>query len=489
MKARYSTGFAAFAVAVLVFAVAGCAMKSGAASAKDAAVLNGGKGENAGTSGNAAGRGAGGSGGAGKRQAVIPVQAVTVEVGLLSAARTTAGVVAPVTQSQVAAQVSGVVLKVPRRVGDWVRSGETVMQLDDSQFRLSLESAKAALESAKINRSIGEDNSRDSNPKLALQLQSAQSALDSAKLNHDAQKALFDLGGISASALATAESQLATAQANLEGAKAALAQNDKAGEQTLAQLTLAVTVAQNQVDQAALNLKNASIRAPFTGQLSAVNLQPGMYAGLNTVAFSIVSAEKEIVFNVSPTDAALLGAGSSVTFGFQGAEYPSRVRQQPSAPVNGVVPLVADIPAGAKGLSYGSVGSVSYRVPLAQGALVPLSSLQTLEDRNYVFVVVSGRVETKDVTVIAEAGTIAAVSGVSAGDVVVDNPPPGLIKGSAVQPTMTDAAAGTSGKANGKQGGEASAAPKAGQGSADGAPRGNGKWKGKKGAGGAQAGE
>ena len=104
-----------------------------------------------------------------------------VEVGTLTAERTTAGVISPVTQSQVVAQVAGVVRSVPRRVGDWVRSGETVMQLDDAQLKLSLASSEATLENAKINLAVGKDNSTDSNPKLQYQVQSAQSAYDSAK--------------------------------------------------------------------------------------------------------------------------------------------------------------------------------------------------------------------------------------------------------------------------------------------------------------------
>jgi multidrug efflux pump subunit AcrA (membrane-fusion protein) len=269
-------------------------------------------------------------------------------------------------------------------------------------------------------------------------VQSAQSAYDSAKKYYDAQKALFDLGGISASQLDTAQSQLATAQANLESAKISLSQNGKADDQTIAQLKLSVTTAQNQVDQARLNLRNAAIRAPFAGQLAAINLQPGMYASLNTAAFTLVSAERQISFNVAPGDAALLKSGSPILFTYQGSAYPARVSQSPSAPISGVVPMFATSGAGALSLAYGSVGTVGYSIPLATGALVPLSALQTLENQNYVFVIEKNKVSVRNVTVIAEAGTTAAVDGVSAGDVIVMSPPPGLIRGSQVQPTMVD---------------------------------------------------
>lgn len=483
MKSRYSGLFfslcAALCAALCATAlVLGCskapsasqgqaASKWGAASAGgEAPAGSGGAGVGGtGETGGAQGRGRQG----GRRSAVVPVQTAAVKVGVLVADRSTTGIVSPAVQSQVAAQVAGVVRRVPHLVGDWVKAGETVIQLDDSQFRLSVSSAQATVENARINLAVGQDSSKQANPKLALQLKSAQSAYDSAKKNYDAQKALFDLGGISASQLDTAASQLSAAQANLEGAKTALDQNGKADDQAIAQLKLALTQAENQLAQAELNLQNSSIRAPFAGQLAAINLQPGMYAGLNTAAFSLVSSDRRIAFSVAPSDAPHLGSGTSLSFLYQGKSYPIKVLQSPSAPISGVVPMVASL--GGASFPYGAVGSVVYRIPLASGTLVPLSALDALENQNYVFVVEGGRAVSKNVAVVAEAGTTAAVSGIEAGEVVVLSPPPGLLSGSQVQAI---AAAETAGQAEGQ-------APAGRTGAAGGQSK---SWGGKRGAGG-----
>jgi len=397
----------------------------------------------------------------GRRSAIVPVQTIRAESGALAVDKSTAGVISPATQSQVVSQVAGVVAKVPRAAGDWVKVGDVVVQLDDSQLRLTLATAQAALESAKINLSIGQDNVSQANPKLSLQVKSAQAALDSAQKFYDSQKALFDLGGISASALDTAASQLANAQANLEGAKTALDQNGKSDEQTLAQLKIAVDQAANQVAQAKLNLQYASIRAPFAGQIAAINLQPGMYAGLNTPVFTLVSAQRQIDFNVPPADASVLRIGAAIRFEYGGKASSISVRQAPSAPIAGVVPMVAS--AGGLSLPYGSVGNVVYKITLAQGLLIPMAALATLEDRNYVFVVDGeNKARVKYVTIIAEGGTTAAVAGVAAGDAVIVSPPPGLIEGSQVQP----AAAGQAGRAQAASAGGAGE----GQGRAAGVP-------------------
>ena len=394
----------------------------------------------------AAARGSGGQTGGqyGRRQSVIPVEVATVQVGLLSADRETAGVVSPVTQSQVAAQVAGVVQKLFHLSGDWVKTGDPIVQLDDSQLRLGVANADAALENAKINLAVGEDNANQANPKLSLQVQSAQSALDSAQKYYDSQKALYALGGISASQLDSASSQLTAAQANLEGAKTALDQNQKSGDWNIAQLKLAVTQAQNALQQARLNLQYASIRAPFSGQIAAINVQPGMYVGLNTSVLTLVSAAREIAFSVAPPDAPAVPVGTRLTFDFNGKDYPIRVSQAPSAPVSGVIPLVATA-IGPFDLPFGAVGNVTYRVGVARGAMLPIAALATLENQNFVFLVENGKAVVQNVSIVGEAGITAVVDGLVDGSQVIVSPPPGMLQGSPVQIVTAGQSSVTSG--------------------------------------------
>ncbi len=370
--------------------------------------------------------------GGGRRFAAIPVQAVTVQTGPLTADNSTAGSVVPAMQSQVAAQVAGVVSRVVRLSGEWVRKGDTVVQLDDAQLALTVRNAQAALEDAKINYAVGQDATSQSNPKLELQVQAAQSTLAAAQKNYDAQRALYELGGTSASQLDNAKSQLQQAQANLQAARAELEQNRKAGSQSLAQLRLAVDQAANQLQIARLNLQNAAVKAPFDGQIAAVNVSPGMYVSQNTPVFLLVSADRQVNFSVPPTDAIHLPAGTTVHFAYAGQSLPIRVSQAPSAPINGVVPMVAAVPRSFAP-PYGAVGTVSYGLTLAQGALVPITAVETAENRNFVYTVVDGKAMTQPITILAETGVTAAVAGLREGTQVIVNAPPGLLPGSAVR--------------------------------------------------------
>jgi multidrug resistance efflux pump len=379
----------------------------------------------------AAGPATGGPAAGGRAVAAIPVQAVVVKAGPLSTTHSTAGSVLPVTQSPVAAQISGVVKQLLHRAGEYVQAGETVIQLDDSQLELAVQSAQAALGNARISLAIGQDTAAEATPQLSAQVEAAQAALASAQKSYDSAEALFKAGGATETQLDTAKSQLEQAQASLTAAQNALQQNQKAESQSIAQLKLAVQQAGNQLELAELNLRNAAVKAPFAGQIAAINVSPGSFVGQNTAAFVLVSGERQISFNVPPGDAPALPAGAEVQFTLAGGSYPVRISQAPSAPINGLVPLVAAAPTSVN-LPYGTVGAISYPITLAEGILVPISALQTNQNQYFVYTVVGGEAVVQPVTILAETGSTAAVSGPAAGATVVVSPPPGLLAGSGV---------------------------------------------------------
>jgi HlyD family secretion protein len=364
--------------------------------------------------------------------AEITVEVAPVSSGGLVVEHQTSGTVKPVMQSQVVGQMSGVVARVVKQAGDWVNENDTVIQLDDSQLRLSVKTAQAALETAKINLSTTQDTTRQANPRLDLQVRSAESALSAAQTSYEAKKALFALGGATSSDVDRTKSDLDMAQANLEAAKTALDQNQKADTQNIAQLKLAVEQADFAHQQAQLNFQHAAIKAPYAGRLVAVNVMPGELVSQNAPAFIVASREQEVDFDVPPADAASLPVGAPVSFSFNGRAYPLKVSQSPDVPLNGVVHTVARVPTSLP-LSFGVVGTVSYTLTLAHGTLVPTGALQTNEDKNFVYVVEHGAALIRQITILAESGSSAAVSGVNAGSVVVVNPPPGLLDGSIVK--------------------------------------------------------
>jgi len=349
------------------------------------------------------------------RGATVVVQAETIKYGPLAVVSTAAGTVTAYTQSSVAAQTAGTVVTLVRKAGDWVQTGDPVIKLDDTQLRLSLKMAQANLDTARLSTGINADGTVSASAKSRLQLESAQKTYDS-------DVALSKIGGISAS-------DLATAQANLEAAKIAVQQDP-----------ITVSTAELQLQQAQLNLAYATIKAPYAGQISVINVQPGEYVSASTSAFVLVSRSKIVNFSVPPSDSVGVSHGAKITFQQDGKSYPVNLVGVPSAPVNGLVPLQAMLPANFPG-GFGTVGSVTYSMTLAQGALVPIPAIQSLENTTYVYRIKDGKTVQSKIEILADSGVFAAVSGLNDGDVVVLNPPPGLLPGAAVNAVQVGTAA------------------------------------------------
>jgi len=71
---------------------------------------------------------------------------------------------------------------------------------------------------------------------------------------------------------------------------------------------------------------------------------------------------------------------------------------------------------------------------------VPAASLLSNETTNFVWVVVDNAVAMRPVSLLAESGDMAAVSGLGAGSQVVLNPAPGLLDGTRVRIVTPDSA-------------------------------------------------
>jgi len=437
---------------LLAAALGGCS-KAGVGSDKSAAPPAEAR---AGGNGSPGGVGAGGGAqGGGRRAPAVQVQAYVARRGELVVERETSGVVSAAVSSQVASKVSGNVARTLRSVGDWVGEGEAVVELDTSALDIALANARTSLEAAKVNLATVLDATDQAGTRLERQLESAKASLSSAQRSYDSQKALFGLGAVSASALDAAESQLAKAKADVESARTALDQNRRglatSANQNSEALRIAVRTAENNLRQAELNLANASIRSPFAGQIAALNVSPGMYVGQNTAVFSLVSADRVVAFGVAPADSPALPRAAPVEYRYGPATYRLRVRNEPSAPTGGLVPMVAE-PVDRLDLPYGAVGAIRYRVSLAAGVIAPIAALESLEGRHYVFAVEEGKAAIRDVTILAESGAEVALSGIGDGTTLVLDAPPGLLAGSAVQASVRNGAAGGKEGSAGREG-------------------------------------
>jgi HlyD family secretion protein len=252
-------------------------------------------------------------------------QTATVTRGSLVATVNAAGNVFTPNTAAIAFSATGRLAQVPIHVGDQVKKGQLLMQLDLTDLQLALTTAQTnlagqqanfdstqasqqfAVQTAQVNvasAQAGYDSAKATNGTNSDQITVAKAALEKARVTlQTAQIAYNTLAltgatniGMStqAATLQTAtsdytsalgtynitigginDSALKTAQATLDNNRTALDQAQKNLETNLKTAQASLDNAKVAVEQAQRNLDAASLSAPFDGYVSAVNFSAG----------------------------------------------------------------------------------------------------------------------------------------------------------------------------------------------------------------------
>ncbi|MBI3742244.1 MAG: efflux RND transporter periplasmic adaptor subunit, partial [Chloroflexi bacterium] len=252
----------------------------------------------------------GSSGTVASASTTVRAQDATVTRGTLVATVNAAGNISAPKSASLAFQSAGRVAKVNVAVGDSVKTGQVLLELDLTDLNLSLKNSQASLSSSQANF----DSAKSKNAQNPNQLIVAKSQLDKAAIT--LQKAQGDYNAIAwrgdvgmtsqAAALQTATIDYQSALANFNQTAATI--NDTALRQAQASLDQA----QVSVDQAVRNIEKAKIIAPFDGIVSAVNLNVNDTAGTNAAAAAIVDLSSlQVRVTLSEVDIAKIKTGQT----------------------------------------------------------------------------------------------------------------------------------------------------------------------------------
>lgn len=287
------------------------------------------------------------------------VQTAAVQRGTLVATVSTAGNVSAPEDATMAFQASGRVAKVNVQVGDKVKAGQVLMELDTADLQLALKTTQVNLASAQANYDQTRSNLQIAVKTAQANLASAQASYDATKLKYQqnpnqlivaktaldkatvalqqAQSAYNaiawrgDIGMTSqAAALQSATSDynsalanyqitasgindtsLRTAQASLDNAQAGLDQAQHNLDTSLRVSQSNLDNAQVAVDQAQRNLDKAKLVAPFDGYVSAVNYSTGDTAGSSTAVVITDLSQLQVKVMVAEVDMSKLQVGDT----------------------------------------------------------------------------------------------------------------------------------------------------------------------------------
>jgi len=314
--------------------------------------------------------------------AVVEAPAISVKLGAATPIKiprvlTLSGSLTGAEQAQVAAGAAGKILATYVERGSVVKKGAVLARLDVRILGAQAEEAAAQVET--------------------LKAQQSQARLDCDRTQH-----MFDKGAIAKADFDRTQTQCVTAKWSLAAAEA-------------------------RKTQVAESLRDAQIRAPFSGLVVERAVTAGEYVRTDSRIVTLVSVDAlRVELTVPEADVARIKPGMAVDFQTTGGDTrylghvkyigPS-VRQQSR---DAVVEATVDNPAHE--LRPGMF--VTARLALGEDAVpaVPKSAVRVDGAQRRVFVAVDGRLEERVVQVAEErAGAIPVLNGLKPGDRVVEN--------------------------------------------------------------------
>ncbi len=388
------------------------------------------------------------------------------------------GQISPLYQATLSTVEAGTVESVGVTEGDFVTKGQLLASIDTSQLRAELAANQATLResNATLYKSGVQApvNSQQYSSAVALakqslqaannQVRASQSAVTSDLLVYHADQDLVAKGYVSESAFTSAratyvaaEQTFVTDRQTVESAQAALT---TAQENTQQRLGDQATIAQNQaaldnaranVDLLSAEIRQASIYAPFDGQVTQRLLDPGAYAGANTAILEVSQTSTVyVVANVPDSDLTAVARGKTITFettSLPGRTFHGTIFDVNTTPTAGTLSYRVRILQPNPGLFLRPgmlVDETALSARHRKTLVVPIGAVFPTESGDQIYTIDAGKAKSIPVTVGLETGDLAEVSGsgVRAGVPVITSQPNGLQNGSPVTTATPQAAGG-----------------------------------------------
>lgn len=211
------------------------------------------------------------------------------------------------TTVQVAPRVAGQITDVYITDNQRVHEGDLVAKIDDADYIVKVEQAKARYERALLDQTNAKAN-----------LTAANTNIEVAKKDLERYKNLYEQGAVSKQTLDAAQAKYDSAQAQQTTAEQALFSKEgtKVADADLKELKALK-------DQAELNLSYTKIYAPQNGTVSNRRVEKGMYVQVGTPLFVVVPDDVWVVANYKENQLRHMKPGQEVQIKID--TYPDKV--------------------------------------------------------------------------------------------------------------------------------------------------------------------
>lgn len=208
----------------------------------------------------------------------IAVQTIQVQPEQVRRRVEVVGTLAGAQEVTLSSEVSARVLRIQADLGDQVVQGQTLIELDPTEFQLAVERQSAALVEVLAQLGVKEGKDPLPDPSETSIVRRAAAEAQEARANYDRAKALKEEGVISQQAFDTTEARYRTTQAGYEAALEQVRNLEARVENLRAQLRIAQE-----------NLADTRLRAPFAGTVRERLVEVGQYVREQTPVIALAS--------------------------------------------------------------------------------------------------------------------------------------------------------------------------------------------------------
>jgi HlyD family secretion protein len=270
----------------------------------------------------------------------IPVQTMPAIRKPLTYSLRATGDIAPLMQVDLFPKVSGYLERIDVHIGDVVKQGQVIAQIDPTDFLHKVREIEAKVTQAKANLSELEAGSRPEELRQAEEaVRQAQSRFDNAKLQRERIDALFKRQVISKKEADTAEMEYTVAEAQLAAGEQNLKLIREGARQEVREASQAKLKEMEAIlEQERIRFKDTKIVAPFRGEISRKYVDAGALVSPSTPLVNLVHTETlKVIANVLEKDVPLLKAGLKAKVRVE--SYPGRIFEGRVEKINAALDL------------------------------------------------------------------------------------------------------------------------------------------------------
>jgi RND family efflux transporter MFP subunit len=355
---------------------------------------------------------------AGDNKTARQVKTARVEETPFGETVTANGTLAAFDQSTAAAKVAGRLSSISVDLGSVVRRGQMVAQVEQTDYKLRVQQAEAALAQARARVGLSPDGKDDAvNPVATGTVRQARAVLDEAKVSRDRSAALVTQGIVARSEFDTVDAAYKVALSRYQDA----IEEIRNRQALVAQRRSELAIARQQ-------LADTSVYAPLDGIVQEKRASVGEYLAAGAPVVDIVRMNPlRLRAEVPERDAGTIRSGQNVRVSVEGDAkvYLGQIKRLSPviAQQNRMLMVEADVQNDGS-LRPGSFAKAEIVTNDAKMAVtVPNNSIVTFAGIEKVIVVQNGKALEKPITTGRKSGDWTEIlAGVNVGEQVVVDP-------------------------------------------------------------------